>query len=317
MSELAAIVQLRRASIEALRTVTELGGYVTFKFGFPVLVSVGITFWSFISLLDRASQGSSRVADLMPGLGSFLLLFCQLGLVDDISDLRIDSAGSVPRIDPGIVRLRRQRLWGGLFLTAAIIVALNWNSFALIVALGALGAMIIGDLGFKSNMLASTNSKAIKIGRWFGLAIFYEGAPFLIFHYVYQTWQHSSGRSLSVVSQLTITTIFWAGFEFWKYSRHLTRPDWHSYELPWQVTRRYLVVILCLSLASQIGAWWFANLSMWFVIYAIAMCATFGALLWLLTPTSRVSRSALLGYLFIAFMNIGLLVATLQQRGIA
>jgi hypothetical protein len=175
--------------------------------------------------------------------------------------------------------------------------------------------MLIGDLGFKSKMSTSTASRIVQIGRWVGLAFFYEGAPFLIFLYVYHAWQDASGSSLSVVAQLTMATIFWAGYEFWKYSRHLTRPDWNSYELPWQVTRRFLVGILCLSLGSQIGAWWFAHLSMWFLVYAIALCSTFGALLWFLTPTSRSSRSALLGYLFIVGMNVGLLVATLQDRG--
>lgn len=64
-----------------------------------------------------------------------------------------------------------------------------------------------------------------------------------------------------------IERVVWrlVGYEFWKYSRHLTRPDGSSYELPWGFPRRLLVAILCLSLGSQIAAWWFARLSAWFL----------------------------------------------------
>ncbi len=175
--------------------------------------------------------------------------------------------------------------------------------------------MLVGDLGFKSKMSTDTAPGPAALYRWVGLALFYEGAPFLMFLYVYYAWRHSSAISLTVAAQLTITTIFWAGYEFWKYSRHITRPDWSSYGLPWQITRRYLVGILAISFASQIITWRIALLPIWFALYASVLCGSFGALLWLLSPTSQTSRTATLGYLFIVGMNVGLLAATLEFGG--
>lgn len=74
-------------------------------------------------------------------------------------------------------------------------------------------------VAFMHDLLGVKVSQVLRPGHRLGLGIVYEIAPFLMLLYVYFAWSIQSGRALPVTVSLAFAAVFWAGYEFWKYSR--------------------------------------------------------------------------------------------------
>jgi hypothetical protein len=143
----------------------------------------------------------------------------------------------------------------------------------------------------------------------------YEVAPFLMFLYVYFSWAALSNGSLSIPIPLVFTVVFWAGYEFWKYSRAAS-PNGDSKGIAAAEPRVVLVAILCMSFVSQLAAYWLARLPSSYPFYATALCLGFAVILWRSKSGSGGRDAANLwrqhsGLLFVVALNLGLIAAVM------
>jgi hypothetical protein len=288
--------------------------YVQRTFTLPRVLVIGLTFCSLYFLYQRTSGASDplRWSDAWPGLATFYLLFLQLRLVDDIADVDVDHH---PRTPVRNLRRVRRSLWGGLLLATIVVALLNRDRLSLAVALSALACMLATYLGFKTKARGSEAQGGLRTLGGFLLSAAYEVAPFLMFLYVYFSWAALSNRSLSIPVPLVFTAVFWAGYEFWKYSRATSlKGDARGFAAA--EPRVVLVAILCISFVSQLAAYWLARLPSSYPFYASALCLGFAVILWR-SKSGSGGRDAAnpwrarSGLLFVVALNLGLLVAAM------
>jgi hypothetical protein len=240
-------------------------------------------------------------------------------LVDDIADQKLD----VPS-QPSPMRVVRnlsapRKLWAALAVTICFVVILNREWASLSIALFALGAAIVADLGLKKSIaIRGKSSQLAYAARWAALLILYEAAPFFVFLYLYSSWALLTKISLPKSLIITTTTALWSLFEFWKYSRHFSRADWNTYGLSVSYTRWGLLLILAISVSCFINTSFLLNFSGVYFLYFAISCSLFA--LFVLASSSGGDPSPLerrirdnLGLLFFSVITLGLSTALITR----
>lgn len=195
------------------------------------------------------------------GLLTFILLFAQMRLIDDLDDLEHDLPGDQEssRRRRGF---RRRGLLIGLLACIAGIIALNvGHPESLLAALLATAVNYAAPFGVKRH----TRSLA------FGFIV-YEGAPALIFAYVYFFWRDSlNAAALGPAVVVAVVSVFWAGYEFWKFSRKVHSDAMQPYLLSTGGIRRSLTAFLGFAAAANLALYRAADLSGAFAAYSFLL----------------------------------------------
>ena len=268
---------------------------------------VGAFLCSYLLYGQISGTPSSAGWHLLAGLGSFIVLFAQLRFIDDLDDLERDH----PPGSCGAARgsSLRARLVVGLGACLIITILLNLeNRHALMAALAATALAYMAPFGFKRCFPRSV------------MASFpaFEGAPALIFAYVYFFWRDAGGSELSPAAVLGVTGLFWAGYEFWKFSRKAHTEALQPYLLSPRGIRVALNGFLVLALVASLTLGQMAGLSVVFRVWATVLVV--GWLVWLNLRWSRPrSASALAppmwaGMSLVAVLEVILLIELLMPR---
>jgi hypothetical protein len=194
------------------------------------------------------------------------VLFLQLRLLDDVitwyetHDVEDIAGASLP----GLIV--------GLGCTTAVILVLNANHVWMFgLAIGTTMLMLIST-GVTTQERRLPTLVALGLGR----VPLFEVAPAVMLAYVYVTWHIATNRSLSFGEVVVVVGFFWSSFNFWKLSRHLgDRPLERIYRLTWPVVRLLCVVLLAISLALSIALYFYADLSLAFLVYCVMVIAVF------------------------------------------
>jgi hypothetical protein len=149
------------------------------------------------------------------------------------------------------------------------------------------------------------------------LSVFFEGAPCLIIVYGYTRWAHDTGGAVRPASVIAVSGLFWMSYEYWKYSRYMTRSGWRPYGLSWPQARIALIGILIAAFIFQMMIVTYARLPSLYLFYALCVTVAFIAITSTGDPansklgvddmqvvTSR--HGSLAGILFVALVNLGL-----------
>jgi hypothetical protein len=190
--------------------------------------------------LHSSAHAHVRWPEFATGGAAFGLLFIQLRLVDDIDDFDGDARGR-PAGSRSRVSLRRLVATLGI-VTALVILLSLWSWRTLADVLGASLLMFLAPVAAKR--------PGLPLRRPF-LAILYEGAPALIIVYGYFAWSTYSGGSSPWYVVACTSALFWAGYEFWKFSRKLDQPGYRPYDLG--LPQRYAALIWLLIFAELNG----------------------------------------------------------------
>jgi hypothetical protein len=297
--------------------------YVNQRFPLQSLgVAVGVTFLCAYLVYGHAFGHQSFGLRTVLGVLTFVVLFLQLRIVDDLDD--VESARA-PGDSDAQVRRRKLELIAGLAATTLLIVAMNWNSPALVVALAATALMIVNPFVLKNGVKAyitkpsdpgalTTGSVAMDLV----LAIFYEGVPVLMVVYIYYAWTAVAKSSVPASLVLVVTATFWALYEIWKYARYLTRPDWRPYGLGWTGARVLLVGLFAIAALFQVLTARLAGLSPVYSVYAVLLTGVFVAFVWRTQPSAekdkRAKLRALAGLAYVGAVDLGILLAVAASR---
>ena len=180
--------------------------------GVPLAAQLAPIVGAFVcsQLLYARIAGHPHGLDLgiLGGLATFFLLFVVLRFVDDLDDLKRDHPlevhGKAER------SALRGRLVTGLAATVTGIVLLNVDDpHALAAALGACVLAFAAPFGFKRLF-----PRSLAAG-----SLVFEGTPLAIFGYGYFFWRDAGGPQLVPAAAACVVILFWAGYEFWKFSR--------------------------------------------------------------------------------------------------
>ncbi|MBF9129927.1 hypothetical protein I0C86_13280 [Plantactinospora sp. S1510] len=261
-----------------------------------------LTFASLQSLYLRAVP--SPELDLLAvaaTTATFVLLFVQLRLVDDIDDFHRDAA-----TDRSPAAGRRSHLQAGLVATIGLTVLLTMRHWpALLTALAATAAMLLAPRVVNHPRLP---------GHRILLPIVYEGAPLLIMVYAYAGWRTYADSAASPVLVFGVTGLYWTAYEFWKFSRKLDDAGYRPYGLG--PRGRLVALAVLLAVAECCVALIYASHSLPPIVvgYAAAVPLGFGAWIaaWIGTarsgsrPGSR-PRPAWAGLSFAFVLQVGLL----------
>lgn len=250
------------------------------------------------------------------GAATFLLLFIQLRLVDDLDDLRSDSVQR--NMSSVATHALRNGLVKGVMLITVSIVVMNRDLTALMASLAASVGIVFTPFVLKrtiNELLANRIiTRSLKNGI---LAIFYEGTHFTMILYVYFLWSSATHESLHPFGVIAVTGTFWTTFEFWKFSRFVTQAGWQAYELSWNNARILLIIILALSFVFQVAAGFTSKLPHAYFLYTGVITILFVRWLLSVPPASdghcmKSSFRSFLGILFVVAVNIGVLLAVLM-----
>ncbi len=249
-----------------------------------------------------------------------LVLFLQLRLIDDIADFPDDAHGTQP--DASLLGYSRNQLCYGLIATVIFIVLLNAASpLAAAVALAGTGLAVVGTFVLKPALTPAGSQATHTAGsaRSNGvLAVFFEGAPFVMLLYGYLQWSLITGSKVESIDAVAVTGCFWAQYEYWKYSRAMERPGWAPYGLTWRAARLVLVGILGVGLACQLATLSLINAPRLSLGYAALSSVGFACWTLLVSPQGSgpallARRRGLAGIAYVAFANLGFAAALIAS----
>ncbi|MEX3814948.1 hypothetical protein AB3X96_32590 [Paraburkholderia sp. BR13439] len=241
---------------------------------------------------------------VLAGLVSFLLLFVQLRLIDDLDDLERDYPAGHAQLARR--EARRTRLVASLATSALLLVALNTGvGHARTAAAAATALAFAAPFVFK-RLLPSRPLLCFPA---------FEGAPFAVFMYGYFWWRDMAGRELSFYVVMCVAGSMWTGYEFWKFSRKVGATAPQPYHLSAREIRVALNVLLMLALGINVSLSRLAGLSQTYSIYAATLPLVW--LAWLNAswpgPARRPGRPRWAGTRFIVAVELGLLAEILLK----
>jgi hypothetical protein len=158
------------------------------------------------------------------GLASFLLLFVQVRIADDLDDLKRDYPGQTENAIRRRRAAARKLLFLALFLLGALVLLNAHHPRAL--ASAAVATALTWNAPFIFKRLFP---KQLFLGFFV-----YEAVPASIFAYSYFSFPQM--LPLDTVGVAAVVGLFWTGYEFWKFSRKAQLPAMQPYFLrPGQV----------------------------------------------------------------------------------
>jgi hypothetical protein len=257
-----------------------------------------------------AGQADGFSRGLLGGLATFFLLFTVLRLVDDLDDLErdhpLEQYGEAERL------AMRWRLVTGLAGCAAGIVLLNLGDpHAMAAARGACALALAAPFGFKRVF-----PRSVAAG-----SLVFEGAPLAIFGYGYFFWRDAGGPELPPAATVCVVILFWAGYEFWKFSRKVHSTAMQPYFLSPRGIQRALNAFLAIALLANLALLELAPLSIPYSIYSIALPLAWLVWVnasWVAVAARRdhVRRPPWAGMAFVAALEAGLLAEIAPVPGI-
>lgn len=190
------------------------------------------------------------------GLLSFVLLFLEMRLVDDLDDLTEDIS---PAQAGGSCVMRRQvALKTGITAVTAAVVLLNVTSAGtLLVAAVAAGLVIAAPFVIKRRI---TRNRLV-------LAFGYEAEPLMVMLYAYAAWHAETDRAVPAVRVTEATVLYWATYECWKFSRKAGDLAYRPYRLHWQNVRLVLCGLLVILAAAALAVCVSARFPLAFTVY--------------------------------------------------
>ncbi|MGJ0430628.1 hypothetical protein [Methylobacter sp.] len=169
---------------------------------------------------------------------SFILLFVQLRLIDDLDDVQDDHNNQHQQNE------LTQHLSMLLIITASTLIVLNMASFRTLSAV--IFATLISYAGpFLIKRFLPPHPASLVLG-W----LVFEGAPASFFAYIYFAWlSHSPAEALSITQIAPVAGMFWLAYEIWKFSRKVHVNAMQPYFLPKKGVRGVLSLLLVLAAA--------------------------------------------------------------------
>jgi len=173
---------------------------------------------------------------------SFILLFVQLRLIDDLDDVRDDHS------NPAQQHALKQRLTALLMVTAGTLAALNMASLKTLSAV--ICSTLISYAGpFLVKRFLPPHPASLLLG-W----LVFEGAPASFFVYIYFAWlSHSAAEPLSIAQIAPSAGVFWLAYEIWKFSRKVHVNAMQPYFLPKKGVRIALNLLLLWAMAWSLA----------------------------------------------------------------
>jgi hypothetical protein len=257
-----------------------------------------------------AGDGAAFSWSVIGGVGSFIALFAQLRLIDNLDDLERDHPAA--QCTAAWRSALRVRLLAGVAACVVFIATLNLAQVhALMAAAAATALAFAAPFAFKRLF-----PRSLVVG-----FLVFEGAPFLIFAYCYFFWRDAGGPALPFVAVACVAGLFWTGYEFWKFSRKVHTAAMQPYFLSPGGIRAALNVFLVLALAANLALARYAGLSEGYATYATALPLAW--LVWLNASWARAAGAQgrirpphWAGMTFVAALELGLLVELLPILGL-
>lgn len=262
-------------------------------------------------LLYGRLAGESTGLDwrVLGGIVSFIALFAQLRLIDDLDDLERDHpAGQCTAARRSALRTR---LLAGLATCMTLIIILNFaKGRALMAAAAATALGLAAPFGFKRLF-----PRSLAVG-----SLVFEGAPFIVFAYCYFFWRDLGGRELPLAAAGCVAVLFWTAYQFWKFSRKVHTTAMQPYFLSPHGIRAALTALLVLALAANLALARCAGLSNAYAIYAAALPLAW--LIWLnaswpaaASERRSTDRPLWAGMTFVGTLEFGLLLELVPLLG--
>ncbi|OLF15947.1 hypothetical protein [Actinophytocola xanthii] len=277
-------------------------GYLASRFPLPTQgTAIVLTFVSAQLLLDRAVGPVGLRWTGVLGVASFVLLFLQLRLVDDIDDLEQDG---------GAAGHTRSGLTYGWLTVVVGIVALNLlYPPALGGALAAVALTVLTPFWVKRRLTT----------RRVPLAVCYETIPLVVMAYPVLFWLSEGGVAPAAAPTAAVVVLFWAAYEFWKFSRKAPDLDYRPYRLGRDGVRAVLLALLCCAAACVATIVVTLPVTWFFIIYQsvlLGLLIAWTAGEWAMAPpAARASRLAralgLAGLIYAVLLQFGVIVEAL------
>lgn len=247
------------------RPASATWGYVVQQYPPIQAVSVGLAAAASYAMYDVIA---GRLQFGVHGVRAAVLvvvLFFQYRLIDDITtayDADLGGRDVVPA-DPRWLAV-------ALVTSVPLEFLLESHRQALLVTLAALVAMVVSALGLR----VGRHVFSVLVAR----VIFVEIVPVLIFGYVYVAWSGAVDKTLPATSVIVVIGGLIAGFQFWKWSRHLgVDPVERVYSLTWPTVRVVLVLLTLTAAVFSVLLFREAKLSAFYLAYTLLVCALFAA----------------------------------------
>jgi len=110
-------------------------------------------------------------------------------------------------------------------------------------------------------------------------SLLFEGAPLLVFAYIYFYWRDTTGTALPASAAAPVIALFWIGYEFWKFSRKVHSHAMQPYLLSSGGVRVVLNLLLAAALIANVALARAAMSSLGYAAYAVFVAL--GMCLWL------------------------------------
>jgi hypothetical protein len=144
----------------------------------------------------------------------------------------------------------------------------------------------------------------------------YETTPALVMLYGYANWRSGGGSALRPFELLAVTALFWAMYEFWKWSRKVGDVEYDPLGIGRSGLRALLMALLAIAALSAAALHAVAGFSGAFLAYGVALPLAFALWMrrrWTAGGTSEPARKSGTGWsglVFVAALESAILLET-------
>jgi hypothetical protein len=198
------------------------------------------------------------------GAATYLLLFLELRLADDLDDYESDQQGGEQAGAP--------RLWlrALLVAAAALAAALNLGSALATITVVVTTAAIAGPPALKRMTAAPA---------WV-LAASYEAAPLLLAVYPYVAWRAAGAPAPGARLIVSGNCLVWALYQYWKFSRSHHDGPARPHGLAAGAARAVMLLLVLVILGSWASVFMIAPHPLLSLVFALVVCSWPAWLLW-------------------------------------
>ena len=229
-------------------------------------------------------------------------------IVDDVEDLHEDiRTGRFSFTDGGTLRLR------GLLLGGLAVVGFAGFLNATC-SLGLLLASVGVAAWFSLAMVIKNKTWIARVRPAKYLVV--ESCPVAFLLYGYAVWTEAAKDTLPALAVVAIIGLFWTTFQFWNFTRKIGTAGWPPWDLSVRQTLPALIVFLALAGVFSVLIAHYADLSVGYLIYGVALSVVFAIVILRWWPRLQHSKSAEVdavwaGLPFAVGVEVGALIAVL------